>query len=182
MNDLVKGNRLHQLQNELRNLSVSATEHFCKLGEIMKEIRDNDLWEGQYESFEAFFSDPEFSFKKSSVYHSIRLVEVIPQWKELTDVPVSKLIMVVPHLESGDKDKLITQARTLSTGDLYQELNQLKSGKEQPEYYSMPRTYPCDVCHLIKGIKFKDLCHCGWTDIQKDTLQQAIDKIERGIL
>lgn len=178
MNDLAKGTRLHELQQDLRSLSVSATEHFCKLGMIMKEIRDNNLWDGSYESFEDFFSDPEFSFKKSSVYHSIRLVEVFPQWKELRDIPVSKLIMVVPHLEAGDKETLISQARSLSTGDLYQELSELKTGEEETRYPRMPKIYPCNVCHGVKGVRFSDFCHCGWSEPSKKIIQQAIDKVE----
>src|SRR3990167_8018496 len=69
---VTSGERLFTLRQQLKGLSQSATEHFCKLGEIMKEIHDNELWKGEYASFEAFYSDPEFSFKKSSVYHAIK--------------------------------------------------------------------------------------------------------------
>ena len=180
-NNLVVGERLHELRLELRDLAETATAHFCRLGEIMKEIRDNELWQGQYESFEAFFSDPEFSFKRSSVYHAIRLVEVFPKWQELKDVPVSKPIMVVPHLNEQNRDELVGQARTLSTSDLYTQLSLLNTMQGLTDRPSLPKVYPCSTCGKAKGISWKDLCHCGYTIKQVKIISEVIDKIERTI-
>lgn len=178
---MILGTRLYDLRQQLKDLAVSATEHFCRLGEIMKEIRDSELWKGEYDSFESFFSDPEFSFKKSSVYHSIRLVEVFPKWSELMDVPVSKLIMIVPYLEKNDQKELVSQARTLSTSDLYEELNELKATEKDIPYHPMPKTYPCNVCGKLKGIDFSDLCDCGWSFTQRKIISEAIEKVKKGI-
>ena len=176
--DITSGQRLFTLRQELKGLSQSATEHFCKLGEIMKEIHDNELWKGQYESFEAFYSDPEFSFKKSSVYHSMKMVTVFPKWQELVDVPVSKLILIAPHLTEENRTKLVSQARSLSFSDLYVELDTLGiSAGTIP----LPKVFPCNVCHKAKGITFDDLCHCGWNFQQTKIISGAIDKIQRDL-
>ncbi|HZX13649.1 MAG TPA: hypothetical protein VFF49_04540 [Thermodesulfobacteriota bacterium] len=175
---VTSGERLFTLRQQLKGLSQSATEHFCKLGEIMKEIHDNELWKGEYASFEAFYSDPEFSFKKSSVYHAIKMVTVFPKWQELVDVPVSKLIMVAPYLTEENQSELISQARSLSSSDLYMELSTWGSQVSNP---SLPKIYQCKDCHKAKGINFDDLCHCGWNFKQTKIISEAIDKIERTI-
>ena len=179
MNELTvtEGVRLHELRGELKNLAESATEHFCRLGEIMKEVRDSELWRGEYESFEGFYSDPDFSFKKSSVYHAIKLVEVFPKWNELVDVPVSKLMMVAPYLTEKNQDELLSQARTLSTSDLYTQLSLMNLATKLVRFDPLPKTYPCNVCGKSKGIQFKDLCHCGWTLKQTKIVGEVIDKI-----
>src|SRR3990167_5515362 len=144
---ITSGQRLFTLRQELKGLSQSATEHFCKLGEIMKEIHDNELWKGEYESFEAFYSDPEFSFKKSSVYHAIKMVTVFPKWQELVDVPVSKLILIAPYLTSENQAEMVSQARSLSSSDLYMELSTWGSPANTTH---LPKIYPCQTCHKAK--------------------------------
>lgn len=156
MSNLVRTNTFHSLQNELRTLSYTATASFCRLGEIMKEIHDNELWKGQYDSFEAFFSDPEFAYKKSSVYHSMKLVETFPKWKELVDVPVSKLIMITPHLDEDNREDMVDKARSLSTSDLYVEIGEAQGFTAK----NLPKVYRCNICEKVKGVKAEELCTC----------------------
>lgn len=171
------GDRLHELREELHGLVYTATEHFFRMGVIMKEIRDKELWKAGYQSFGSFYSDPEFSFKKSSVYHAIRFVEVFPDWKPLIDVPVSKLMLVAPHINEKNRDQMVEDARTLSASDLW---HKLTTGEQRSAYGEMPKIFPCNVCHGVKGVSFDMLCHCGWTPGQIEIISKAIDKVEFG--
>ena len=176
-----EGARLHELRTELLGLVETATEHFFRMGVIMKEVRDKELWRGGYQSFGAFYSDPEFSFKKSSVYHAIRLVEVFPEWKPLVDVPVSKLMLIAPHMTEKNRDDLVDHARSLSASDLYHHMEtQHLVSPGVSAYETMPKIFPCNVCKRAKGITFDMLCHCGWTPEQIDHVSQLIDSVEFG--
>src|SRR3990167_9665579 len=107
-NNIALAQRGTDLRRELLDLSVSATAHFFRLGEIMKEIRDKGIWQPLgYESFEAFYSDPDLAYAKSSVYHAIKLVETFPDWKDKVGIPVSKLIMIAPHVKDNNKEELV---------------------------------------------------------------------------
>ena len=175
-----EGARLHELRLQLRGLVETATEHFFRMGVIMKEIRDKELWRGGYQSFGAFFSDPEFSFKKSSVYHAIRLVEVFPEWEKLVDVPVSKLMIIAPHMTIKNREELVDRARSLSASDLYHHLETQALLSEHPTYAPLPKIFPCNVCHKAKGITFDMLCHCGWTVEQIEHVSKLIDSVDFG--
>lgn len=175
-----EGARLHELRQQLLGLVATATEHFFRMGVIMKEIQDKELWRGQYQSFGAFYSDPEFSFKKSSVYHAIRLVEVFPEWEKLIDVPVSKLIIIAPHATQKNREELVTHARTLSASDLYHHLETQALVAQDPKYVPLPKIFPCNVCHKAKGITWDMMCHCGWTPAQIERISTLIDVVEFG--
>lgn len=171
-----------QLRNELLELSVSATAHFFRLGEIMKEIRDKKLWADLgYHTFEAFFSDPELAYHKSSVYHAIHLVEVFPDWQDKTNIAVSKLILIAPHVKEENKEELVEKARGLSKSDLEHELITSGMSKHNPQQGGiLPKIYNCRNCQGIKGVTFDLLCHCGWTKQQIEFISRAIEKIEFG--
>ena len=175
-----EGERLHELRTQLLGLVATATEHFFRMGVIMKEIRDKELWRGQYQSFGTFFSDPEFSFKRSSVYHAIRLVEVFPEWEKLVDVPVSKLMIIAPHMTPKNKEDLVSHARSLSASDLYHHMETQALVAQNPKYVPLPKIFSCNVCHKVKGISFDTLCHCGWTPAQIEHVSKLIDAVEFG--
>jgi len=162
MTDLAISDRAFELHQELVGLTLSATHHFFRMGELMKEIRDDELWRIMgYESFEAYFSDPELDFKKSSVYHAINLVETFRERKELETIPVSKLIMVAPHITESNKSEMVEMARTLSRSDLQHQLIVMKLATVAPQLPPFPKVYPCMRCGKVRGITVKDLCTCS---------------------
>jgi len=168
------------LREELKIIKLVATEHFFRTGEILKEIRDDGLWRAGWDSFESWYADPELGMKVSTVYHAIKLVETFPKWRELVDIPVSKLIMIAPHTTDKNRTDLIVAARTLGRGDLRHELitHGLEPEKQTKVY--VPKTYPCKDCGGLKGVRFDGLCHCGWTKEQIEYIGKIIDRIEFG--
>ena len=161
LGDEARGVLLDKYRKELLRLAESATSHFFKMGQIMKNIRDNELWRESYESFASFYSDPEFDFKKSSVYHSIRLVEMFPEWDKFIDISEGKLIMIAPYVNDENRNELINQARTLSRGDLFHQLRVMTIETKLPQFAPLPKIYHCQLCGKIKGIRLEEVCHCG---------------------
>lgn len=170
-----RGTELHK---RLLSLSVDTTKQFFELGEIMKEIRDQQLWASMgFESFEGYYADPELAFSKSSVYHAISLVESFPDWRTMPPVPISKLIMLVPHLTEENKPKLLEAATGLSRSDLQQELDNLGDGVEVRVYKEIPKIYRCKNCDKVKGLFFTDLCRCGWTKEQEKKFEELVIEV-----
>lgn len=166
------------LYQRLLSLTRDTTRNFFEFGEILKEIRDNQLWINQgYDSFAAFFSDPELAYSKSSVYHSIALVENFPDWREWpTMPPVSKLIMLVPHLTDENKPKLLEYAHGLSRGDLKHELESVEVVNPTKTYVPLPKVYHCQDCGKLKGVFWEDLCTCGFTPEQLSRIKGIIEE------
>lgn len=146
----------------------------------MKEINEGGYWRAGWDSFEAWYADPELGMKTSTVYHAIKLIETFPDWKKLIDIPVSKLIMIVAHTTEKNKTDLIVAARSLGRGDLRHELLTHGLEPERKTGVYVPKTFPCKSCGGVRGITFDDLCHCGWTKKQIEYIGELIDKIEFG--
>jgi hypothetical protein len=125
-----------------------------RIGKILKEIRDQQLWaELEYSSFRAFYSDPELGYKKSSVYRAIRIVEVFPRFEEIKKVPISKLTIILPYLEEKNekqKKELVSLAASLSTSDLLYEVKDMEAKEVVPKELPLPKIYRCNVCHKNK--------------------------------
>ena len=170
----------HQLREDLRVIKLVTTEYFFKTGEILKQVRDREYWRMGWDTFESYYSDPELSFKTSTVYHAIKLVETFPKWKKLLDVPSSKLIMIAPHVTKKNETDLVVAARNLSRGDLRHELMTYGLEPEKKNEPPLPKIYKCNSCNLIKGVRWDDLCHCGWTKEQIVYMGKLIDKVEFG--
>lgn len=177
------GDRIHQLREELLGICQQANRYAFRMGEILKEIRDKKLWEGQYESFRAFYSDEEISLEESSVFRAIQLVERFPGLSErLAHVPVSKLYTIMPHVNKDNREQLIEMASSLSRSDLIHQLQPGEKEKAIGDDLALPKIYRCNQCKRIKGVSFSQLCHCGWTPKQIEIVSKAIDKIELGEL
>ena len=115
------GEKLHQLKQELVELRNKGMMVYYRLGEIMKEVYDQELWRESYESFAAFCADSELSFDYSNVMRAIKIVQNF-QLEEVVHVPEGKLVAILPYLKSKDKKELLQMAATLSRSDLRQEL------------------------------------------------------------
>ena len=174
--DADRGAELHQ---KLVVLSGITTRNFFEFGEMLKEIRDKELWLVMgFESFDSYFSDPDLSLSKSSVYHAIALVEHFPEWREMLPVPISKLIMIVPHITPENKPRLLEYATGLSRSDLKLQLDSLGTG-DTYSYKPLPKVYWCQNCKRIKGVYYNELCTCGWTPEQLQRLLDLVREVEK---
>ena len=172
--------RADYLRQELIRLRITAAEQFFKLGDILKEIRDKEYWKMGYHSFETYFADPEIGLRRSTAYHAIKLVETFKDWSKYTNIPVSKLIMIAPHINEKNKTDLIVAEGSLSRSDLRHELLSHGYEPERSKGVQLPKIHECNVCHGAKGIRWDDLCHCGWTAKQIEHVGKLVDKVEIG--
>ena len=179
MTNTLVADKFHALHERLLQVSLDTKHRFFEFGSIMKEIRDSDLWvAGGYDSFEAYFSDPDLAFSRSSVYHAISLVENFPDWqKSLPEPPIRKLIMIVPHLTGKNKELLLEYAVGQSSSDLRYTLDNLGDGVVLAEHRSIPKVYRCSNCRGIKGVFHNDLCTCGWTGDQLARLKKLVEEV-----
>ena len=160
---------------------MSKTTHFFRMGEIMKEFRDKRLWlDLDYESFEAYYSDPELGFKRSSVYHAIKLLERFPKWDKVADIPLSKLIMISPHVTEENESELLAMARSLSGGDLKHELLSLGLVAQGKEAQTLPKIYGCKDCGKVKGVTFEEFCFCGLEAEKVKQVKEMVMKLYLG--
>ncbi len=175
---LAKSDRAFQVTEELRKIALSVTAHAYRIGELLKEVRDEKHWEKlDYKSFKAYYAD--FGFKKTRVYDYIAIAENFT-FGEIKGVYLTKLSIIVPFLTEGNKEQLLEKAGALTISDLIHEVRGLEPKDEVEKERPLPKIYRCNVCYKIKGVSFYHLCHCGLTKKQIQYIAQLIDRLETG--
>lgn len=173
-----KANRAFEVHKELSGLRVSALLHFYRLGELVREVRDNRYWEVLgHESFNAYLTDPDVAIPVSTAYHAIGIVETFPKFKEIEGLTVRNTIAILPAIknEKGERQEFIEMARTLSVGDLqYRLAGQNVVNKENT--IELPKIYACNSCGKVKGLVWQDLCHCGLREESVKEISRLISK------
>jgi len=169
LNPQGKANRAYEVHEELSKLRVSALLHFYRLGELVREVRDNRYWEILgHDSFDAYLADPDVAIPVSTAYHAIGVVETFPRYKEIEGLTVRNAIAILSPIKQkgAKKERLIEMARSLSASDLQHELvnRQLITTQGGTDRNELPKIYPCNSCGKVKGVFWQDLCHCGLTD------------------
>jgi len=165
MTSLQKANKAHEIHKELSNLRVSALWHFYRMGELVREVRDEQYWEVLgYDSFESYLSDPDIAIPVSSAYHAIGVVETFPRYKEIEGLTVRNTITILSAVRQKEskRERLVEMARTLSISDLRHELlNRRLLEQKIGNQTELPKIYSCKDCGGVKGISWQNLCHCG---------------------
>ncbi len=131
MNKKSKPDRAFFLHKQLIQVVDNTKRNFFVMGAILKEIHDNEYYLTMgYDTFTAYLADPDIGVKRSSAYHSMRLVDMFTI-EETSGVNYSKLIKIAPLVTDKNKDELVVLAKTLSTSDLNKELKKYKGEKEE---------------------------------------------------
>ncbi len=138
-----KARRGHELFEKLKNLVSSRNRDAFALGAILKDIRDQQIYEALgYGSFPEFCADPDIAFRKTSAYGFISLHETFVltykiDFQILGKIPYSKLLIVEPYVAPDNVDELLALARANASQDLREELRArrlAKKGDEPVEY------------------------------------------------
>jgi len=135
---------------ELRNMTVCS---FWYLISLLKEIKDNNIWESLgCDSFKAYLSQPELSLKPQSINQYIiayeNLLSAGIPIQEFESVEKSKVKLIAPHIKNDPE--LLDKAKTLSWNDLRDEIPTMI--RELPP---RPPMYWCET-HQQWGINLSD--------------------------
>lgn len=142
---------------ETLKLKVDIQGAFLQLGERFYNIKEEELWQGQYNSFSEFLQHMEISDGHASklvqIYARFVLEYGISQMK-LSKIGIQKLYVIMPMCT--DKKSLqsaLDQIEGLSSSDVKQLVLEEEAGphKHQDEEYVR-----CTVCKRVKRIYDKE--------------------------
>lgn len=143
---------------ECISLRHSLEVGFLKLGEYLKKIREEKLFEGKYESFEDFLLELRVSkataSKLEAVYEYFILKYRFPS-KTIAQIGWSSLYEIQRKLPKGIKKKEVEQwidkGKLLTRVDTTRELDTMNAGEHEHDWYEL-RLRVCRVCHLREKI------------------------------
>jgi hypothetical protein len=121
-NTIVEGGGLNDFVSHLKILKTNIGANLFAIGGVLKEIKDQKLYEEQYETFNEFLGDPAVSMNRGVAHKAITIYEVFSSCKHdnLYDIDQDKLYLLAPNVKA-EPDKLehfIADARLLSRSDL----------------------------------------------------------------
>ena len=114
------------IQDLKRNVAINL----MSIGAALKTVRDDSLWEGEHESFNAYLGSPEVSFSRSWALQIIRVYEIFGnRVTGVNDLDKLYLISNVVEENPNEAEEWLGKAQTLSRSDLRDEVR-AKAGKE----------------------------------------------------
>lgn len=126
------------LCDQAEKLRQTIEVSFLALGEKIKQIRDENAWEGKYEDFADFVENG----LKMNQGTASKLVKIFETFVEKYAFPREKLIetswthlyQVIPLIENKrDAEDWVEKASTLTRTDLGREIKERQTGKEMGE-------------------------------------------------
>lgn len=110
-------------------LKRSVGENLITLGGLLHDLKENEYYKEQSETFEEFLALPEISFSRATAYKAMRIYEAFvlqagQTIESIADIDCDKLALIAgPVANSPEKiTDYLSQARMLSRSDLRVEL------------------------------------------------------------
>jgi len=141
---------LSEKTNLIKSYSKGIKSNFLKIGQILIEIRDKELFKESYDSFTQYFISVDFEFQRTMAY---KLMDVYNQFGEnvqlLNKLGIGKLIELtyVPDKESREEitrkaieedlsqQEIREEAKKIKEEDLYKQIKR-KSQREDQDLYT----------------------------------------------
>jgi hypothetical protein len=153
------GLAIHGVLEELKVLKRNISASFIQMGFLLKKVRDENLWKGQWESFDNpkshnFITEIDIG-GKSTVNHLITIYEkfVVQSPKDLSELLIEagwgKLALVAPQVKTPeDAEHWAEMAAHQTKTDLEKTISEAKTGiaPESCEHDLMTITR-CKKCH-----------------------------------
>ena len=104
---------------------------FLELGARLYHIRENKLWQDTYDSYYDFLESAHINQSMASMLYGIHDHFVVKGGKtqeDLRGIGYSNLYKAIPLIESRGVDRALTTAKTLTRGDIEDEVRDEKHG------------------------------------------------------
>jgi hypothetical protein len=122
-------NNLNDATFYVKELDKQISDTWFKLSHALKKIRDENLYEEKYTSFQDYF-ETELNYKKTMVYNFIKIAETfnIDTKQELINLGVSKLVDLV-ELNENDRNEFLNtnNVEEMSFRDVKKKLKEYKN-------------------------------------------------------
>jgi len=111
----------------IKNLSKAVKNNFLKIGKILIEVRDKELWNEEYKSFTQYLISEDFEFTRDMAY---KLMDVYKEFgednRQIESLGIGKLIELTYVKDKEVREELIGKAKTLTRDELKEEVKKVR--------------------------------------------------------
>ena len=141
-----------------------TSNSLLSLGALLLKIKNEGIYEEQFETFEEFLGSPEVSFSRATAYKIMAVVNFLCNYKiefeSVEDIDTDKLYRIIRVANTEQVSEWIEKARTLSRSDLANEVRELRG---------LPQLDPCKrIIEYIKEFLYE---WCPEKNIKPDELE-----------
>lgn len=122
----------------IKSYSKAVKTNFFKIGEVLIEVRDKELWNEQYKSFTQYLISEDFEFTRE---HAYRLMDVYTQFgisSETHQLGLGKL-MELTHVPDKEQREEITKKAIEEDLSLKEVREEVKKVREEDLYKQIKR-------------------------------------------
>lgn len=118
---------LSEKTNLIKSYSKAVKDNFFKIGKILIEVRDKELWNEKYKSFTQYLISEDFQFNRDMAY---KLMDVYKEFGEdenkIAGLGITKLVELTYVKDKEVREELIEKAQTLTRDELREEVKKVK--------------------------------------------------------
>ena len=118
---------LNEKTNLIKSYSKGIKSNFLKIGKVLIEIRDKELFKESYNSFTQYLISTDFKFTRDMAY---KLMDVYKEFgednKKIEGLGITKLVELTNVKDKEVREELIEKAQTLTRDELREEVKKVK--------------------------------------------------------
>ncbi|GAG00453.1 unnamed protein product, partial [marine sediment metagenome] len=118
---------LNEKTNLIKGYSKAVKTNFIKIGKILIEIRDKELFKESHNSFTQYLISGDFQFNRDMAY---KLMDVYKEFGEdnekIDGLGITKLVELTYVKDKEVREELIEKAQTLTRDELREEVKKVR--------------------------------------------------------
>jgi len=158
---------LKEKTEQIKTLCKSIKTNFLKVGKILIEIRDKELWKENHKSFTEYLESQDFEFKRRMAYN---LIDVYNQFGDdvqlLNKLGIGKLIQLTYIPDKEVRKELAKKAETMTRDELKQEVRKVSDEQKFNQIHRKAQREDEDL--VIEEDDASEKCKRQARDILKD--------------
>lgn len=118
---------LNKLTKEIKSLCNETKINFLKMGEILVNIRDKELWKEKYKSFTEYLTSESFEFGRQYAYKLMDVYNTFGKDVALCDkLGIYKLVELTYVPNKQIRKELVKKAKTMTGDELKEEVKKVR--------------------------------------------------------
>jgi len=113
--------------NLIKSYSIGIKSNFLKIGKILTEIRDKELFKESYDSFTQYLISTDFQFTRDMAY---KLMDVYKEFgednKKIENLGIGKLVELTYVKDKETREELLEKAENLTRDELKEEVKKVR--------------------------------------------------------
>jgi len=117
---------LKERTEKIKTYSKAIKTNFLKIGKVLIEVRDKEIWKEEYKSFTQYLISEDFEFSRRMAYNLMDVYVEFGNIQNLHQLGISKLIQLTYVPDKETREELIEKAKNLPYDKFKEEVEKVR--------------------------------------------------------